>query len=198
MGLADRVAADDERNRLLVIHRHTTEGLPNVPSGREDPRRQPRSQREGTTTIASERSSFESRQLRPNSVRSMSALAAARSSHTRSASEPAQSLAGPRSRSRGTSSLRRHLKVGQQRGTGAGARNWGGCEELGRNEKLGRRRVDAPLSSSLRGWLSTARHRAPHSRWPSPPRSAATAQHPRTEERRAQEAHRGPLSASPI
>ncbi len=31
--LADRVAADDERNRLLVIHRHTTEGLSNVLGG---------------------------------------------------------------------------------------------------------------------------------------------------------------------
>src|SRR5918994_3066244 len=33
MGLADRVAADDERNRLLVVHRHATEGLPDVPGG---------------------------------------------------------------------------------------------------------------------------------------------------------------------
>ena len=33
MGLADRVAADDERNRLLVVHRHATEGLSNVVGG---------------------------------------------------------------------------------------------------------------------------------------------------------------------
>ena len=33
MGLADRVAADDERNRLLVVHRHAGEGLANVPGG---------------------------------------------------------------------------------------------------------------------------------------------------------------------
>src|SRR5215211_31745 len=32
MGFADRVAADDERNRLLVIHRHATERLSDVPS----------------------------------------------------------------------------------------------------------------------------------------------------------------------
>ena len=30
MSLADRVAADDERNRLLVIHRHAAERLSNV------------------------------------------------------------------------------------------------------------------------------------------------------------------------
>src|SRR5215475_15079398 len=30
MGLADRVAADDKRNRLLVIHRHAAERLSNV------------------------------------------------------------------------------------------------------------------------------------------------------------------------
>ena len=30
MGLADRVAADDERNRLLVIHRHAAERFANV------------------------------------------------------------------------------------------------------------------------------------------------------------------------
>src|SRR5581483_12509164 len=30
MGLADRVAADDERKGLLVVHRHATEGLSNV------------------------------------------------------------------------------------------------------------------------------------------------------------------------
>src|SRR5207253_2876857 len=30
MALAERVAADDERNRFLVVHRHATEGLPNV------------------------------------------------------------------------------------------------------------------------------------------------------------------------
>src|SRR5215213_10796992 len=35
MALADRVAADDERDRLLVIHRHTTEGRSNVPGGRQ-------------------------------------------------------------------------------------------------------------------------------------------------------------------
>src|SRR5262249_34927859 len=33
MALADRVTADDERNRLLVIHRHTGECLANVPGG---------------------------------------------------------------------------------------------------------------------------------------------------------------------
>src|SRR3954451_5239300 len=33
MGLADRVAADDERDRLLVVHRHTREGLANVMGG---------------------------------------------------------------------------------------------------------------------------------------------------------------------
>src|SRR5207247_7244313 len=33
VGLADRVAADDERQRLLVIHRHAAEGLPDVPGG---------------------------------------------------------------------------------------------------------------------------------------------------------------------
>src|SRR5207342_1228027 len=33
VGLADRVAADDERNRLLVVHRHATEGLSNVAGG---------------------------------------------------------------------------------------------------------------------------------------------------------------------
>ena len=33
MGLAERVAADDERKRLLVVHRHATEGLSNVPGG---------------------------------------------------------------------------------------------------------------------------------------------------------------------
>ena len=33
MGLADRVAADDERNRLLVVHGHPSEGLANVPGG---------------------------------------------------------------------------------------------------------------------------------------------------------------------
>ena len=35
MGLADRVAADDERNRLLVVHRHPPEGLANVPGRSE-------------------------------------------------------------------------------------------------------------------------------------------------------------------
>src|SRR5215207_2990605 len=35
MGLADRVAADDERNRLLVVHRHATERLSNVAGGRQ-------------------------------------------------------------------------------------------------------------------------------------------------------------------
>ena len=30
MGLADRVATYDERNRLLVVHRHAAEGLPDV------------------------------------------------------------------------------------------------------------------------------------------------------------------------
>jgi hypothetical protein len=29
MGLADRVAADDERSRLLIIHRHAAERLSN-------------------------------------------------------------------------------------------------------------------------------------------------------------------------
>ena len=33
MALAEGVAADDERNRLLVVHRHTSEGLSNVPGG---------------------------------------------------------------------------------------------------------------------------------------------------------------------
>src|SRR5918994_7441037 len=33
MDLAERVAADDERNGLLVIHCHTSEGLSNVPTG---------------------------------------------------------------------------------------------------------------------------------------------------------------------
>src|SRR5687768_2813505 len=33
MDLAERVAADDERNGLLVIHCHTSEGLSNVPGG---------------------------------------------------------------------------------------------------------------------------------------------------------------------
>ena len=31
--LAERVAAGDERNRLLVVHRHASEGLSNVPGG---------------------------------------------------------------------------------------------------------------------------------------------------------------------
>ena len=31
--LPNGVAADDERDRLLVVHRHTAEGLPNVPGG---------------------------------------------------------------------------------------------------------------------------------------------------------------------
>src|SRR5215218_5309772 len=35
MSLADRVAADDERNRFLVVHRHATERLSNVPGGRQ-------------------------------------------------------------------------------------------------------------------------------------------------------------------
>src|SRR5207249_3443416 len=35
VGLANRVAADDERNGLLVVHRHAPEGLTNVPRGRE-------------------------------------------------------------------------------------------------------------------------------------------------------------------
>ena len=35
VGLADGVAADDERDRLLVVHRHTAEGLPDVPGGSE-------------------------------------------------------------------------------------------------------------------------------------------------------------------
>jgi hypothetical protein len=35
MGLAERVAADDQRRRLLVVHRHACEGLADVPSGRE-------------------------------------------------------------------------------------------------------------------------------------------------------------------
>src|SRR6185437_11048243 len=30
VGLAERVAADDERRRLLVVHRHAAEGLANV------------------------------------------------------------------------------------------------------------------------------------------------------------------------
>src|SRR5205085_6579675 len=30
VGLADRVAADDERKRLLVVHRHAGERLPNI------------------------------------------------------------------------------------------------------------------------------------------------------------------------
>src|SRR5215207_10468357 len=33
VSLADRVAADDERHRLLVVHRHATEGLSNVVGG---------------------------------------------------------------------------------------------------------------------------------------------------------------------
>ena len=33
MGLAERVAADDERHRLLVVHRHTAERLSDVPGG---------------------------------------------------------------------------------------------------------------------------------------------------------------------
>src|SRR5205085_1414722 len=33
MALAERVAADDERNRLLIVHRHTAEGLSNVLGG---------------------------------------------------------------------------------------------------------------------------------------------------------------------
>src|SRR5207237_2101019 len=33
MALAERVAADDEGDGLLVVHRHTTEGLSNVPGG---------------------------------------------------------------------------------------------------------------------------------------------------------------------
>ena len=33
MALAEGVAADDERNRLLVVHRHAGEGLSNVPGG---------------------------------------------------------------------------------------------------------------------------------------------------------------------
>src|SRR5438477_3466394 len=32
MAFAERVAADDERDRLLVVHRHTTEGLADVMS----------------------------------------------------------------------------------------------------------------------------------------------------------------------
>src|ERR671911_261654 len=35
MAFAEGVTADDERNRLLVVHRHTAEGLPNVPGGRQ-------------------------------------------------------------------------------------------------------------------------------------------------------------------
>src|SRR5207302_2019162 len=35
MALAERVPADDERKRLLVVHRHTAEGLSNVPGGRK-------------------------------------------------------------------------------------------------------------------------------------------------------------------
>src|SRR5205085_12679778 len=33
VGLAEGVAADDERNRLLVVHRHAAEGLANVARG---------------------------------------------------------------------------------------------------------------------------------------------------------------------
>ena len=33
MCLAERVAADDERNRLLVVHRHASERLADVPGG---------------------------------------------------------------------------------------------------------------------------------------------------------------------
>src|SRR6266540_2573711 len=33
MSLAEGVAADDQRKRLLVVHRHATEGLSNVPGG---------------------------------------------------------------------------------------------------------------------------------------------------------------------
>ena len=33
MALAERVAADDERDRLLVVHRHAAEGLADVPAG---------------------------------------------------------------------------------------------------------------------------------------------------------------------
>src|SRR6059058_5847384 len=33
MGLADRVAAHDERNRLLVVHGHAAKGLADVPGG---------------------------------------------------------------------------------------------------------------------------------------------------------------------
>src|SRR4029453_4937637 len=34
VSLAERVSTGDERDRLLVVHRHTTEGLPNVPPGK--------------------------------------------------------------------------------------------------------------------------------------------------------------------
>ena len=33
MRLAERVAADDERHRLLVVHGHAGEGLADVPGG---------------------------------------------------------------------------------------------------------------------------------------------------------------------
>ena len=33
VGLAERVAADDERDRLLVVHRHAAERLADVPGG---------------------------------------------------------------------------------------------------------------------------------------------------------------------
>src|SRR6185503_3688078 len=33
VGLAERVAADDERRRLLIVHGHTGEGLADVPGG---------------------------------------------------------------------------------------------------------------------------------------------------------------------
>src|SRR5436305_9262942 len=33
MRLAERVAADDERDRLLVVHRHPTERVADVPGG---------------------------------------------------------------------------------------------------------------------------------------------------------------------
>ena len=35
VGLAERVAADDEGDRLLVVHRHTGERLPDVARGRK-------------------------------------------------------------------------------------------------------------------------------------------------------------------
>ena len=35
VALAERVAARDERDRLLVVHRHPAEGLPDVPGGRQ-------------------------------------------------------------------------------------------------------------------------------------------------------------------